>query len=63
MWVVAYKSTAEEVDERLVKGVYRENMEGNRGRGRLHRRWRDEVKELLMGRGMSERESEIHKYT
>ena len=29
--------------------------EGNKGRGRLQRRWRDEVKEFLMGRGLSER--------
>ena len=31
-------------------------MEGNKGRGRPHRRWRDEVKGLLLGRGLSERE-------
>ena len=31
-------------------------MEGNRGRGRLQRRWRDDLKDLLLGRGLSERE-------
>ena len=30
---------------RLVKKVNRANVEGNRGRGRPQRRWRDEVKE------------------
>ena len=36
------------VEERLVKRVYRANVEGNRGR--------DEVKDLLLGRGLNERE-------
>ena len=31
-------------------------MEGNRGRWRPQRRWRDEVKDLLLGRGLSKRE-------
>ena len=35
-------------EERLVKRVYRANVEGNRERGRPQRRWRDEVKELLL---------------
>ena len=40
-------------DERLVKRVYRANVEGNRDRGRPQRRWRDEVKDLLnKGEGM-----------
>ena len=41
--------------ERLVKRVYQANVESNRGRGRPQRRWRDEVKELLllMERGLS----------
>ena len=43
-------------EERLVKRVYRANVEGNRGRGRPQRRWRDEVKDLLLGRGLNERE-------
>ena len=43
-------------EERLVKRVYQVNVEGNRGRGRPHRRWRDEVKELLIRRGLSEME-------
>ena len=43
---------------RLVKNVNLANVEGNKGRGRPHtsRRWRDEVKELLMGDGMNGRE-------
>ena len=43
-------------EERLVKRVYQANVEGNRGRGRPQRRWRDEVKDLLVGRGLSEGE-------
>ena len=43
-------------EERLLKRVYRANVEGNRGRGRPQRRWRDEVKGLLLGRGLNERE-------
>ena len=42
--------------ERLVKRVYRINVEDSRGRGRPRRRWRDEVKDLLLGRGLNERE-------
>ena len=40
-------------EDRMVK---RALMEGNRGRGRPQRRWMDEVKELLTGRGLSEME-------
>ena len=40
----------------LVKKVHRANVEGNRVRGRSRRRWRDEVKDLLVGRRLSERE-------
>ena len=39
--------------ERLVKREYRENVESNRGRGRPQRRWRNEVKKLLMRRGLN----------
>ena len=42
-------------EERFVKRVYRANVEGNWGRGRLQRRWRDEAKDLLLERGLSER--------
>ena len=42
--------------ERLVKRVNHANVEGNRGKGRPQKRWRDEVKDLLLGRGLSERE-------
>ena len=37
-------------EERLVKRVYRANVEGNRGGGRPQKRWKDEVKDLLLGR-------------
>ena len=43
-------------EERFVKIVYWANMEGNRVRGRLQKRWRDGVKDLLLGRGLNERE-------
>ena len=43
-------------EERLVKRVYRANMEGNRGKGELQKRWRVEVKDLLLGRRLSETE-------
>ena len=43
-------------EERLVKRVYRANVDGNRGRGRPQRRWKVDVKDLLLGRGLSERE-------
>ena len=42
-------------EERLVKRVYWANVEGNRGRGRSQRRWRDEMKDMLLGE-MAERE-------
>ena len=38
---------------------YRATVEGNRGRGRPQRRWRDEVKELQLGRELSEREGMV----
>ena len=44
------------VEEKLVKRVYRTNFEGKRRRGRPQRSWGDEVKELLMGKGLRERE-------
>ena len=40
----------------MVKKVYQANVEGKRGRGRPQRRWRDEVKDLLLGKGLNERE-------
>ena len=36
--------------------MYLVNVEGNRVRGRPQGRWRDEVKDLLLGRGLNERE-------
>ena len=38
-------------EERLVKRVYRSNVEGNKGRGRPQRRWKDEVKDLRSDEG------------
>ena len=43
----------------MIKRVYRENVEGKGGRGRPQRRWRDEVKELLIGRRLSERKRKV----
>ena len=43
-------------EDRLVKRMYQANVEGNRGRGRPQRRCRDKVKDLLLGRWLSERE-------
>ena len=34
-------------------------MEGKRGRERPQRRWKDEVKDLLMGRRLTEREGMV----
>ena len=42
-------------EERQVKTGYEKNVEGNRERERSQRRWRDEMKELLMRRGLNER--------
>ena len=39
--------------ERLVKKIYRAEVEGNRGRGRPRRRWMDGVKYCLSDRGLS----------
>ena len=35
----------------MVKKVYQANVEGNRKRGRSQKRWRDEVKDLVLERG------------
>ena len=40
----------------MVKRMNQANLEGNRGRGKQQRRWRDEVKDFLLGKGLSERE-------
>ena len=45
--------------ERNVKRVYQANVEGKWGRGRPQRRWWYEVIDLLLGRGLSEREGMI----
>ena len=39
--------------ERLVKKIYRAEVEGNRGRGRPKRRWMDGVKGCLSDRGLT----------
>ena len=46
-------------EERLVKRVYRANVDSNRGRGTPQRRRRDEGKVLLIGGGLSEREGMV----
>ena len=46
-------------EERFVKRVYRANVEGKRGRERPQRRWGIEVKDLLIGRGLNEREGMV----
>ena len=43
-------------EEEMVKRVYQANVDGNRGRRRPQRRWRDEVKDLSLGIGLNERE-------
>ena len=50
------RACGKNVEERLVKRVYQATVVSNRGIGRQQKRWRDEMKELLMGRGLSERE-------
>ena len=42
-------------EEGLLKRVYRAKREGKRGRGRPQRRWKNEVKDFLLGRGLSEK--------
>ena len=37
------------------KGLYRANEDANRRRGRPQRRWKEEMRELLMGKGFSNR--------
>ena len=44
--------------ERLVKKIYRAEVEGNRRRGRPRRRWMDAVKGCLSKRGLSIPEAE-----
>ena len=44
--------------EKLVKNIYRAEVEGNRGRGRPRRRWMDRVKGRLSERGLSIPEAE-----
>ena len=46
----------ERMGEKLVKREYQENLEGNRGRGRPQNRWMDEMKDLLMRRGLCEKD-------
>ena len=46
-------------EERLVKRFYRANVEGNGGRRKMKRRWRDIMKKLLMRRRLSEREGMV----
>ena len=46
-------------EERLVKRFYRANVEGNGGRRKMKRRWRDKMKKLFMRRRLSEREGMV----
>ena len=46
-------------EEGLIKRVYRANVNSNRGRGRPQRRLRDEMEDLILGRGLSERERRV----
>ena len=39
--------------ERLVKKIYRAEVEGNRGKGRPRRRWMEGVKGCVSDRGLS----------
>ena len=41
------------LDERLVKKVYKSTMDGDRGRGRPGKRWKDCVKEYVEKRGVN----------
>ena len=43
-------------EERMDNGVYRTDVEGNKGKERLQRRWREEGTELLMGKRLREKE-------
>ena len=43
-------------EERLVKKMYQANVDCNKGRERPQRKWKDEMKDLLLGRRLSERE-------
>ena len=45
--------------KRLVKRIYRAEVEGTRGRGRLLTRWRDRVKKVLGRKGMTIQWAEI----
>ena len=45
-------------EERLVKGIYRSEVEGRRARGRPRRRWKDGIREALSNRGLDIREGE-----
>ena len=55
--VLKWSGSVERMGEkRLIKIMYQENMEGNRGRGRPQKGWRDRVTDLLLGRRLKERE-------
>ena len=48
-----FKHTKRIEGERLVKKIYRAEVEGNRGKGRPRRRWMDKVKGCLSDRGLT----------
>ena len=46
-------------EERLVMIMNRGNVDGNGGRRKMKRRWRDKMKKLFMRRRLSEREGMV----
>ena len=44
--------------DRLTKKIYKAGVEGNRGRGRPKRRWRDGIGDVLSQRGIDIQEGE-----
>ena len=55
--LLKYFGHVERIGENImVKRVFRACVEGSRERGRSQRRWIDEVKDMLIPKGLSERE-------
>ena len=44
--------------DRLTKRIYISKVDGNRGRGRPKRRWRESVRDVLLQRGVDIQEGE-----
>ena len=45
-------------NDRMTKRIYIAEVEGNRGRGRPRRRWKDSVRDVLVQRGINMQEGE-----